>query len=369
MGIGKDSSLHDLSGCKSAKMHDASQFSKTVHCGAESFVESHKGSQIMIDKHENAIIALSQTVKNMEQQIKGMARIMQTQDISKLNENMKTGLEELRREMHHDVQMKLNDLRSNMEKELADLASRRNNIVKRIDEVEDKMTNRLHARFDEIQRQRTEADEKVDKVEADLKTQTQQLTAQIVKSQATTDIKCNEIKKLFRELEESNEETNKQQDNMLLHLETEARKHQELSREQFADEGVRLQKAVSRAVTNFEDKMRELKAALESEERNRTDMCKAVLNQTVDKLNATKKDVERAFSMHESDFEGKVRGCIVGIGDLKKAIEAEKAQREAGDLELVRALNQEKHERDIDDDKLLGMIQNCMSTLSKMHRT
>eukprot|EP00928_Gymnodinium_smaydae_P027948 TRINITY_DN21453_c0_g1_i1.p2 TRINITY_DN21453_c0_g1~~TRINITY_DN21453_c0_g1_i1.p2 ORF type:complete len:401 (+),score=144.32 TRINITY_DN21453_c0_g1_i1:101-1204(+) len=352
-----------------AKLGQATEMGKSAALGAEHWVQQQHSAQKQMQIQSDSLAHLSQTVKGLEQQVKAMARVLTTQNVPKLSDNLKTGLEELRKELQHEMNEKVREVTARVDKELADLANKKGGIVKRVDDLEEKIMSRVNLRAEEQNKARYDMAEKIDELDEKMGQFMPQFTAQIQKVSQNLESKFNEIKKQFKDLEASNDETNQQQDEMLQTLETEAKKNYELAREQFADEGNRLNKALRRHESHFEEKIRVLHEALDIEQRDRNDMCKAVLNQALEKLNVTKKDVERAFHMHETDLEGQVRSVASGIGELKKGIEAEKTLREAADQELSRALAQERKDRDVDDERLLAMIQSCMGTLSKMHKT
>eukprot|EP00928_Gymnodinium_smaydae_P003101 TRINITY_DN1110_c0_g5_i1.p1 TRINITY_DN1110_c0_g5~~TRINITY_DN1110_c0_g5_i1.p1 ORF type:complete len:360 (+),score=123.04 TRINITY_DN1110_c0_g5_i1:69-1148(+) len=352
---------------KFTKIDELKASGKAASISAESFVQQQSGLATTVQQHEETISLLTHNYKTLEQQVKAIARVMASQNIQKLSENMKLAQDELQRNLMQYVNEKNKDIILQVERELSDVTDAKTGLGKKIDAVEQNIMTVVGAKLEEASAARYANREEIEKIKdmIDNVPDTAQKNAKLLRQ---LDAKVTDLKAEFRNFEKEHESANIEQDKQVAALSSEIRNKLELAGTKLADESKALSKSIRRHESLVEDKVKNLSDMIEKETKDRIEMCKSFPALIVDSVGNVRAELEKKFQTVELDVDRKVKPFVSSIQEIKRLIDEEAVHREAADAELTRNLNKEIKDRNHDEEHLLGLISTCQATVGKMHK-
>eukprot|EP00928_Gymnodinium_smaydae_P021391 TRINITY_DN1833_c0_g2_i1.p1 TRINITY_DN1833_c0_g2~~TRINITY_DN1833_c0_g2_i1.p1 ORF type:complete len:365 (+),score=113.96 TRINITY_DN1833_c0_g2_i1:68-1162(+) len=354
-------------GLKSSAMEDLRESGKMANVTAESFVQQHASIKASVLSHDYAIGTMQASMKELENQVKAIARVMASQNVQKLTENIKLSQDELCRNLQQYVNDKNEDLRAHVEREVSEVCDTKTGLMKRIDAVEQRVLGILNTKLEEASHMRLAIKDELEslKEQIDDSPGAGKKNDKLLKQLET---KFNELKCEFRNFERNHESANLEQDRQVAALSADMRSALEACTDKLAEESKSLTKSIRKHETLMEDRLKALNEAIEREHHDRLDMVKGFPNMVSSKVVAVKHDLEAKIGNVEMEIDNKVRPVFTHVNEAKRLIEEEKVHREAGDRELASRIAKEAKDRGHDQDKLVGLIGMCQSAVAKMHR-
>eukprot|EP00928_Gymnodinium_smaydae_P070909 TRINITY_DN54647_c0_g1_i1.p1 TRINITY_DN54647_c0_g1~~TRINITY_DN54647_c0_g1_i1.p1 ORF type:complete len:364 (+),score=118.92 TRINITY_DN54647_c0_g1_i1:58-1149(+) len=358
---------HDLNSSKSVRVEEIHQKGKAASMSADSWIQNQAQARSMIESQTETIADLSSRLRTMEQQVKAIARVMASQNVQQLSEHMKLSLEDQKKDIMHIMQEKHKDLLQQVEKDVGAVVDSRAGLLKKMNDVEERLTKSVNAKIEEASRARHALRSEFE----DLKAQVVDLPDNIKANTKAVDIadsKINDVKKQLKQLEAANDAANVEQDKVLVAMTSEIRAAHESAKEKLEEDSRALAKSVAKHETAWDEKLKLITELIEKEGTDRQEMCKSYFDRICDKMHEEKLLVERSFHALDTEFDRKVTPVLRSISDVKCLIQEERTLREAADQEIARALAAEKKQRDLDEERMLNMIHSTTATLSKMHK-
>eukprot|EP00928_Gymnodinium_smaydae_P021388 TRINITY_DN1833_c0_g1_i1.p1 TRINITY_DN1833_c0_g1~~TRINITY_DN1833_c0_g1_i1.p1 ORF type:complete len:360 (+),score=94.61 TRINITY_DN1833_c0_g1_i1:86-1165(+) len=354
-------------GLKHSAMEDLPESGKMANVTAEGFVQQHASIKSSVLLHDHAISSMQATIKELEHQVKSIARVMASQNIQKLSENIKLSQDELTRNLQEYVNDKNKELVAHVEREVGEVCDTKNGLSKRIDNVEQRILGVLNAKLEEAAQMRytirDELETLRDKVEDS--PATAEKNAKLIKQLET---KVNELKCDFRNFERDHETANLEQDRQMAAIAADIKSSLEAGERKLAEESKLLTKSFRKHELMMEDRLKALNEAIEKEHAERFDMAKGLPSMIGSKILGLKHDIEVKIGNVELEMDNKVRPVFTHVNEAKRLLEEEKVHREMADQELATRIAKEVKERGHDQDKLIGLIGTCQSAVAKMHR-
>eukprot|EP00928_Gymnodinium_smaydae_P071590 TRINITY_DN55137_c0_g1_i1.p1 TRINITY_DN55137_c0_g1~~TRINITY_DN55137_c0_g1_i1.p1 ORF type:complete len:410 (+),score=117.36 TRINITY_DN55137_c0_g1_i1:155-1231(+) len=344
------------------------QKGKAVSVGAEDWLHHQKNVHTMVETHTESIASLSKSLRTIEQQVKAMARVMATQNVQKLNENMKTAIEDLRRDMEEHVSDCKSDLEEKMEKESLDHVAKRAALNRKIDENEEKLVNLVSMRLEESSRKSQMLADKVERAVERMSDGPALVQKETAGLRDLFNGKLTELKKQMQAQETANRTAQLSVDKAVLNLASDLKERGDMLMAKVLNDNKQLLQNLESNSNTLLEKVKHVKDDLTAESKERDNMFKTIMDQVQDMVTEVKHSTERNFAMQDSGVERKVTKMTNTIQEVRQALEHERTTRESAVNDLTRRIGQEKKERDMDEDKLLAMISSCMATLDKMHQ-
>eukprot|EP00928_Gymnodinium_smaydae_P028821 TRINITY_DN21881_c0_g1_i4.p1 TRINITY_DN21881_c0_g1~~TRINITY_DN21881_c0_g1_i4.p1 ORF type:complete len:360 (-),score=104.07 TRINITY_DN21881_c0_g1_i4:220-1299(-) len=352
---------HDLLGSKLLHLEELQEKGKAANISAEMWNQHQSGFQSAVKSHESLLGALTGDVKNLELQVKAIARILTSQNVPKINETIATSQEDLYRKVMENMEKKMKQIEDKLDFELSDITDSKSGLTKRIDGVEMKLMATIEAKAEEARNARYAMKDDIEAVK-DLIESMPDTVTQTAKVISNLENKVASLREDFKALEASHESANIQQDKDVANFKSEIWNALEAARDKLIEES----KIGTRMVNKRMGEMFEKVHAIE--EGFNEDMQKALKNDYSDKITQVKHFAEKTISDVELIIDRKVRPFNTSIAELRFLVGEEKTHREASDSELSRALAKERGDRDHDDQRLLALISTCTAAVSKMHK-
>eukprot|EP00928_Gymnodinium_smaydae_P062312 TRINITY_DN46207_c0_g1_i1.p1 TRINITY_DN46207_c0_g1~~TRINITY_DN46207_c0_g1_i1.p1 ORF type:complete len:427 (+),score=130.69 TRINITY_DN46207_c0_g1_i1:192-1283(+) len=354
-------------GSKVMRIDEVHQKGKAASIAAESWIQQQTSLQTMVQAHNENIGSLTATVRNLEQQVKAIARVMATQNVQKISETLKMAQDDLQRSMMQYVNDKNKEIMVMVEKEVAEVVDAKAGLGKKIDNVESSLIAMMGARTEEAASQRHAMKQELEKV-VDMVKNMPDIVEKCTKQSNLLESKLNDLRKNLKQFEIEHERANVEQDRQVAMMMTEIRNAHEASKDKLSEESRALAKSISKHEVNLDDKLKSIHELIDREQKDRGEVIKQLTNSVEDKVHALRLDVERSLQTVESQMDRKVRPFNVSVTDVKHMIEEERTHREAAIQDVSRAIQKERKDRDHDEEKLLSMISACTVTLGKMHK-
>eukprot|EP00928_Gymnodinium_smaydae_P003102 TRINITY_DN1110_c0_g6_i1.p1 TRINITY_DN1110_c0_g6~~TRINITY_DN1110_c0_g6_i1.p1 ORF type:complete len:358 (+),score=117.53 TRINITY_DN1110_c0_g6_i1:74-1147(+) len=348
-------------------MEELKESGKASSISAETFVQTNASLHTAVQAHDESINSLSANLKTLEQQVKAIARVMASQNVQKLSENIKLSQEEMQRSMMQYVHEKHKDIMNQVERELADVVDAKAGLGKKIDNVEQNIMTVLGSKLEEASAMRHANREEIEKIKEmiDNVPGTAEKNSKLIKQLET---KVQDLKTEFRNFEKDHESANIEQDKQVAAATNEIRSKLEAAQDKLAEESKALTKSIRRHESMMDDKVKNVIDMIEKETKDRVEMCKGFPGLVTDSVGQCRLDFERKISSVESDMDRKVRPFMSAVQEMKRLIDEEAVHRESSDAELARNLQREIKDRNHDEEHLLGLISTCQNTLTKMNK-
>eukprot|EP00928_Gymnodinium_smaydae_P053036 TRINITY_DN3711_c0_g1_i1.p1 TRINITY_DN3711_c0_g1~~TRINITY_DN3711_c0_g1_i1.p1 ORF type:complete len:389 (+),score=110.99 TRINITY_DN3711_c0_g1_i1:94-1167(+) len=340
---------------------------KAASISADTFAQTHGGLQKAVESHEHSIAGLVANFTNLEQQVKAIARVMASQKVDKLADNIKMSQEDLQRSMMQYVNDKQKDIMAQVEREVSEVVDAKTGLGKKIDAVEAHLTQTFAAKMEEASAMRFAMREELERIK-DMMDSVPGLADKNSKLIKQIDTKVADLKNEFRTFEREHERANIEQDKEVASLAQEIRSALETAKDKLAEETKSLTKSIRKHESMMDDKIKSLTDMIEKESKERMEAGKTYPLMINDTAASIKVELERKVQGLESDIERKVKPCFSGITDVKRLIDEEKVHRETADQELARSIAKEAKDRNHDEERLLSLISQCQTTVSKMHK-
>lgn len=358
----------DFTTSKSAKIDELSKKGTDVHVAMDGFVHNQKNASSMMEAHDEAIESLGNGLKMVEQQVKAMARIMAASNVQNLRKDREEAMQNMRIEVLATVKKKSDELTDRMNREFDALTSKKNDMFQKFNQLEDKLTESMERRTEESARARAgladlinKLDQKVLAIEMESKIERQQVTQYV-------DLKNAELKKLIQSVQGIVGAERTRADQNFLKAEQERAKLKDLAHETISAAKEELQEYVKTMERQFQEKHSTMLDEAEKTARDAQDDNNQLYGKCKEMTDGHRMSLHKIMNQQEADLDRKVSMVGRQIIELKKHFDKEAAVREQSVSSLRVELKEEKNNRDHDEEKLLGMISQCMATLDKMHR-
>eukprot|EP00928_Gymnodinium_smaydae_P059334 TRINITY_DN4262_c0_g2_i1.p1 TRINITY_DN4262_c0_g2~~TRINITY_DN4262_c0_g2_i1.p1 ORF type:complete len:370 (+),score=93.46 TRINITY_DN4262_c0_g2_i1:59-1168(+) len=355
----------DLTASKLMRIDEVHQKGKAATIGADSWALQQSGVHTMVQTHNESISGLQSNFRSLEQQVKAIARVLSTQNVQKLSENMKLAQDDLKKSMEQYVNDKQRDLVSMVEREVSEVMDVKNGLGKKIDAVETRIMSILTSRADEANQARHAIKDDVEKLQEIVN----ELPGRFEKNEKIireVDSRVMEMKKRFREMEAEHEVANAEQDKQVAAMLHEVKTSLEEAKDRLSEESKSLAKYLKKHEVVIDDKLKELNDLIEKEQTVRSDADKRIGADINDKVHETKQEIHRLVNQLTDDMDRKVKPFYSSIGEMKSLLGEETTHREMAIQGLSRNLAKEKKDRDHDEERLLSMISACTQALSRM---
>eukprot|EP00928_Gymnodinium_smaydae_P017094 TRINITY_DN16515_c0_g1_i1.p1 TRINITY_DN16515_c0_g1~~TRINITY_DN16515_c0_g1_i1.p1 ORF type:complete len:373 (-),score=89.38 TRINITY_DN16515_c0_g1_i1:199-1317(-) len=367
MANAMEDGAHKLALSKSLVMDSIHHKGTSVGMGMDGWVIDYNRQGEVIEAHSLAITGVQKTISKMQQQVKAMARTMTAANLESIHQDRAKMCDALREEMEkHRYEMK-EQIMHVFTKEVEHLASKRTELSKRVDALEEKLIDLVMAKTEEATQQRVKLELAVDKV-----------SMRCNEAERSIVSECSRVKDFCNSMDT---ETHKAMHKLRLSIEEERSAREKAL--QVKNIGI---DRLTESVRSYQDNAQlELKRSLERLESKLMDKVAAVGNDLeLDKeaLNALTKsfesmnreigarvhgEVDLAIKAYEQESDRKMAAVARFFPEMKMAMEAERTTRSQAVEELKRSLAAERKERDLDDHRILAMIRSTLGTLQKMH--
>lgn len=354
---------------KSMRHDEIAQKGKAVSVGAEDWLHHTKNVHMMVETHTDSIASLSKSLRTLENQVKAMARVMATQNVQKLNENMKTAVEDLQTRMREEVAVSKASMIAAMEKESQENALKRAALSKKVDDAEEKLVNLLTLRLEESGRKNQVLADKVERTVERMSDGPALVQKETAGLKDLFNGKLAELKKQLQLQEQASRTAQNTVDKAVLTLASDLKERSDGILAKVLSDNKALMHSLETSSNTIQEKVTAVRADLSTESKERENMCRNILAQVSDMVTEVKHSTDRHFEQQNSAVDRRVSKVTSTILELRQALEHERASRRTQTDDLARKLMEEKKERDMDEEKLLRMISSCMSTLDKMHQT
>eukprot|EP00928_Gymnodinium_smaydae_P064876 TRINITY_DN48113_c0_g1_i1.p1 TRINITY_DN48113_c0_g1~~TRINITY_DN48113_c0_g1_i1.p1 ORF type:complete len:388 (+),score=101.35 TRINITY_DN48113_c0_g1_i1:90-1166(+) len=352
---------------KFTKIEELRAHGKTASLSAESFVVSQSGMHTAIQAHDDSINTLTERFQNLEQQVKGIARIMASQNIQKLSENIKLSQDELSRNLINYVNDKNKDIVAQVEREVTEVVDAKSGIQKKIDGVEQNIMTIVGSKLEEASAMRYAMRDELERIK-DMIENVPGLADKNAKLLRQLDTKVTDLKQEFRTMEREHETANLEQDKQVAGLTNEIRHQLETAKDKLMEEAKGLSKSIRRHEGLVDDKVKTLTDMIEKETKERLEVCKNFPKLVTDSVGNSQAEIDKKIVRLEMDIDRKVRPFMSSIQEIKRLIDEEGVHRQSADQEVARNLAAEIKDRHHDEEKLLSLISTCQATVSKMHK-
>eukprot|EP00928_Gymnodinium_smaydae_P059333 TRINITY_DN4262_c0_g1_i1.p1 TRINITY_DN4262_c0_g1~~TRINITY_DN4262_c0_g1_i1.p1 ORF type:complete len:371 (+),score=99.97 TRINITY_DN4262_c0_g1_i1:76-1188(+) len=355
----------DTTATKGMRLDDLSQKGKAATIGADSWALEQTSVHGMVQTHNESISALSTTVRNLEQQVKAIARVLSTQNVQKLTENMKLAHDDLKKSMENYVNDKQRDLMAMVEREVHEVMDVKNGLGKKIDGVETRLLTLMTTRADEANQARHAIMDEIEKINAQIEgVPAQQETVE--KKIKDIDDRVLSMKKRFREMEAEHEVANVEQDKAVASMMQDVKTALAEAHDKLSEESKSLAKYQKRHEVAIEERIKEIHDMIDKEKTDRFDTNKRISEECYERVHATKQEIQKAVTQISSDIDRKIQPFYSSFGEIKQMIGEETTHREVAVQNLARGLAKERKDRDHDEERLVGMISACTQAVQRM---
>eukprot|EP00928_Gymnodinium_smaydae_P051210 TRINITY_DN34740_c0_g1_i1.p1 TRINITY_DN34740_c0_g1~~TRINITY_DN34740_c0_g1_i1.p1 ORF type:complete len:365 (+),score=95.22 TRINITY_DN34740_c0_g1_i1:101-1195(+) len=354
-------------GLKNTMMDSLKESGKAANISADSFVQQHTSLTTTVHSHESLIGTLSQKFTGLEQQVNAIVRVMASQNIQKMSENIKLSQEELQRTLMEYVNEKNRDIRTWVEREVSEVVDAKNGLGKKIDTVEAHVLTVMNSKLEEAQQMRYALKDELEKVQAMME-DVPNIADKNSKLLKQLETKHNELKNDFRKMEREMEQENMVQDKQVAALTAEIRAALEAAKDKLQEEAKGLSKSIRKHEAMIDDKMKGLSDMIEQESNDRIAATKAFPTLVSTSASNVKADLEKKITALEMDMDRKVRPVVSSVKEVRRLIDEETVHRDAADQSLSMRLAKEINDRNHDEARLVGLISTCQETVAKMHK-
>eukprot|EP00928_Gymnodinium_smaydae_P063752 TRINITY_DN4724_c0_g2_i1.p1 TRINITY_DN4724_c0_g2~~TRINITY_DN4724_c0_g2_i1.p1 ORF type:complete len:368 (+),score=107.02 TRINITY_DN4724_c0_g2_i1:64-1167(+) len=338
-----------------------------VSVGMEGWVSTYQQQSEALSVHDKSIAQLEKTTRTLEQQVKAMAHVMANSDLHNLQDKFDEHIEMMRNQVEKRMEETREEIVESLRKEVFDFAAQKHTLTKRIDGVEERLSDVICQRSEEAATHRAKLENRIEKFSAQFAAIENSIQLEVNKFKDMANALSSETKKAARLLATQIEEESQSRDKAISAKSHETDRALTSLNTLLTSKCGELQKHIDKVEFNSGEHFRSIKQELAREADQRTDLARAVNAYQRDSSAKIAIDLEAAMKKHDAEVERRTASIARFFPEIKMAMENEKCVRAQQFDELKRSLAQEKKERDLDDHRIMAMIKSTLTSIQKMH--
>eukprot|EP00928_Gymnodinium_smaydae_P063751 TRINITY_DN4724_c0_g1_i1.p1 TRINITY_DN4724_c0_g1~~TRINITY_DN4724_c0_g1_i1.p1 ORF type:complete len:368 (+),score=115.00 TRINITY_DN4724_c0_g1_i1:103-1206(+) len=338
-----------------------------VSVGMEGWVSTYAQQSETLSVHDKSIAQLEKTTRALEQQVKAMAHVMANSNLHNLKENFDEHIENMRIQVEKRMEETKEEIVESLRKEVFDFAAQKNQLTKRIDGVEERLSDVIVHKSEEAANHRTRLENRIEKFSAQFAAIENHIQLEVNKFKDMANALSSETKKAARVLATQIDEESQSREKAITAKSNETERALTSLNTLLTVKCGELQKHIDKLEFNTGEHVRSIKQEVARESDQRTDLARAVNAYQRDSSAKIEIDLEAAMKKHDLEVERRTASIARFFPEIKMAMEAEKSVRAQQFEELKRGLAQEKKERDLDDHRIMAMIKSTLTSIQKMH--
>eukprot|EP00928_Gymnodinium_smaydae_P004097 TRINITY_DN11429_c0_g1_i1.p1 TRINITY_DN11429_c0_g1~~TRINITY_DN11429_c0_g1_i1.p1 ORF type:complete len:375 (+),score=133.38 TRINITY_DN11429_c0_g1_i1:213-1337(+) len=358
---------NDLRAARALKMNELAQKSKSMNVGMEGWAMGQGNMSSTVEKHSHELVMMKTQVAEMDKVVKQHAAIMSGQDLHKLQQDRRDALEAMENKIMRHVQDVINENNAKLQKSISQVAQSIQDNAKRLKESEDMLIEHISEKLAEAASHRNANTDNVEKLRLRCDQFDEELSREGARLREMVQGKHQEIKRSTQMIQQEVEAEKVQRDKMMFQNAQDLQKKLEAIKAEVDASNKQMRQMMDKMHEENSKSHASNASALASQLEERNEISNTVLAEMHEQINKIKRELDRNYANKTGDLERKFSSVGNYLADIRSQLEQERKVREHADIELSTALNQERKDRDVDEDRLLGMISAIHAAIDKVH--